>query len=169
MNLVTWDPFRDLTMLQGDVNRLFERFGGATGDAAQRRWTPPLDIHEEQDHFVVRCDLPGLAEQDVEIEVENRVLRIAGERRTGRDAKREGYRRIERAYGRFERMLTLPDGVDADAIEASFDRGVLQLLVPKPAQAKPRRIQIGGAGQHTIEGAASEHGERAEERELAHA
>jgi len=173
MNLVTWDPFRDLTMLQGDVNRLFDRFGG-TGDA-RRPWSPALDVHEEADRFVVRCDLPGMTERDVEIEVENRVLRIAGERRSEATGKGDGYRRIERSFGRFERMLTLPAGVDPETIEAAFEHGVLELRVPKPEQVKPRRIPIGGSARDTLEGAAPDEGaeltvERSSgERELAHA
>jgi len=173
MNLVSWDPFRDLTMLQGDVNRLFDRFGGPAD--TRRPWSPALDIHEEAGQFVVRCDLPGMTERDVEIEVENRVLRIAGERRQSTTGAGEGYRRIERSFGRFERMLTLPAGVDPDTIEATFEHGVLELRVPKPEQAQPRRIRIAGTARDTIEGAAPEDAselaaERSSgERELAHA
>jgi HSP20 family protein len=153
MNLVTWDPFRDLGLLQSDMNRLFERFG----DGERARFMPALDIHEEDDHFVVRCDLPGMGEDDVNIEVEDRVLRISGERRDEHEDKQDGYRRVERSYGRFERMLTLPEGVDAEAIQASFDKGVLELTVPKPEERKPRRITIGGKRQQTIEGAEAKH------------
>lgn len=159
MNLVTWDPFRDLNLLQGDVNRLFDRFGadGSTGDGGrERRWTPALDIHEETDGFVVRCDLPGMREEDVTIEVDDRVLRIAGERESGHALSGDGYHRLERPFGRFERVLHLPEGVNADAIRASFDRGVLQLQVPKPEQVQPRRIRIGGGTADAIEGASSE-------------
>jgi HSP20 family protein len=156
MNLVTWDPFRDLNLLQGDMNRLFERFGAEGQRQGSRPWMPALDIAEQDDHFLVHCDLPGMAEDDVSIEVEDRTLRISGERRAEHDTSKDGYRRVERAYGRFERVLTLPEGVDAEAITASFDKGVLTLSVPKPEQVKPRRIQISGASaQRTIEGEAS--------------
>lgn len=155
MNLVTWDPFRDLGLLQSDMNRLFERFGDGQGE---RRFTPALDISEQDDHFVVRCDLPGMGEDDVNVEVEDRMLRISGERRDEHEDKQDGYRRVERSYGRFERMLALPGGVDAEAIQASFDKGVLELHVPKPEERKPRRIRIRGKRQQTIEGAESRDG-----------
>lgn len=154
MNLVAWDPFRDLNLLQGDMNRLFERFG-AEPQSGRRPWMPALDITEQGDRFVVHCDLPGMSEDDVSIEVEGRTLRIAGARHESQDATTDGYRRVERAYGRFERVLNLPDGVDAAAITATFDKGVLTLAVPKPEQAKPRRIPIGGRStQQAIEGRA---------------
>lgn len=152
MNLVTWDPFRELGLLQGDMSRLFERLG----DGGQSRFMPALDIHEDKGHFVVRCDLPGMGEDDVDIEVEDRVLRISGERRDEHEDKQDGLRRMERSYGRFERMLTLPQGIDPDAIAASFDMGVLELRVPKPEERKPRRINIGKCTQRTIEGSESE-------------
>lgn len=174
MNLVTWDPTRDLSLLQGDMNRLFDRFF-APAAGQRERWIPALDVHEEDDSFVVRADLPGMSEEDVTIEVEDRVLRIAGKRENEHEDKGDGYHRIERSYGQFERMLTLPEGVDAEAITASFDKGVLQLRVPKPERARPRRITIGARRQETIEGTeANRHDGQAEtkrslkERVLSH-
>ncbi|MCW2950349.1 MAG: Hsp20/alpha crystallin family protein [Thermoleophilia bacterium] len=154
MAIVTWDPTRDLSLLQGDVNRLFERFfGGSTGESSsQQRWTPAMDVAEEGDEFVLRADLPGLKQDDVSIEVQERTLRISGERRFAPKPEHDGGMfRLERAYGRFERTITLPEGVDADAIHASFENGVLELHVPKPVEAKPRRIEIGDARQREVE------------------
>ena len=147
MALVHWDPTRDLSLLQGDMNRLFERFlgdgGGTTSAERPRRWTPAMDIVEEDDHYVLRADLPGLGEEDVTIEVVDDTLRISGERRSEITSSGTGFVRVERAFGRFERTLTLPDGVDAELIDASFDRGVLEVRVPKPVEVAPRRITIG--------------------------
>ncbi len=132
MAIVRWEPFRDLS----DLNRLF------TPASAQRRWLPAIDLVETADQFVLTADLPGLGEDDVKIEVEDRVLSISGERKTVSEDSKAGYRRVERAFGSFRRTLTLPAGVDGSAITASFDKGVLEIAIPKPEQAKPRRIEI---------------------------
>jgi HSP20 family protein len=114
-----------------------------------------MDLVETDEHFVLKADLPGMTESDVSIEVENNVLTIAGERKTEQRAEREGYYRIERAFGSFARSLTLPEGIDAESVTATFDNGVLEVRIPKPAQAKPRRVQIGvdGAEPKTIDSA----------------
>ncbi len=114
-----------------------------------------MDLVETGEHFVLKADLPGITESDVqiEVEVENNVLTVAGERKTEHEEKHEGYYRLERATGSFSRALTLPEGIDAGAVTASFDNGVLEVRIPKPAQAKPRRVQIGvnGAQPKTID------------------
>lgn len=136
-----------------EVDRLFDAFFGA--NAEPRRWVPPMDLVEAEDHFTLTADLPGLGEDDVKIEVEDGSLSISGERKAQHEAREGGWYRIERAIGSFNRTLTLPEGVDLDAISASFDRGVLTVRIPKPEQRKPRRIEIGGAAQQTIEGSTS--------------
>jgi HSP20 family protein len=171
MALVRWEPLRELNTIQGEVNRLFNTFFDtpvAAGDA--RRWLPAMDLVETEDHFLLRADLPGLGEDDVSIEVEDSVLTISGERKAEHEERKEGYHRVERAYGSFSRSLTLPDGVDPEAVEASFDRGVLEVRIPKPEQRKPRRVSIsvGGANGErpaTIEGGESEAARREAERE----
>lgn len=157
MALVRWDPARELDTLQGEMNRLFSSFFDspttAGNGAAARRWVPAMDLVETDEHFVLKADLPGVAESDVNIEVESNVLTISGERRTENEERSEGYYRIERATGAFRRLLTLPEGIDPEAVTASFDNGVLEVRIPKPAEAKPRRVQIGvgGAEPKTIE------------------
>ena len=145
MALVRWDPIRDLDSLQTDMNRLFDRFFGATAanGTAGRRWIPAMDLTETDDKLVLRADLPGVSEDDVEIEVKDGVLTISGERKSEHEEKGEGFHRVERSFGRFSRALNLPDGVDADQVEANFDAGVLEVRVPKPEETKPTRIQIG--------------------------
>jgi HSP20 family protein len=131
--------------LHSDLDRLFTSvFDTPTTGASRpaRRWAPAMDLVELEDHFVVRADLPGLDEADVAIEVEDRVLTIAGERRPEVDEGRKGVVAMERATGSFRRTLRLPAGVDADAIAATFERGVLEVRIPKPEAAKPRRIAI---------------------------
>jgi HSP20 family protein len=147
MTIVRWEPLRELAALQGEVDRLFNN----DTSGPLRRWMPAMDVVETDDQFVLRADLPGMSEEDVNIELEDRVLTVSGERKAEHEATKGGYHRVERAFGAFVRSLTLPDGVDPEAVEASFDRGVLEVRIPKPEQRKPRKIAIGG--KQTIEAA----------------
>ena len=146
MALVRWEPARELHSLQQEMNRLFNTFFDApvagNGTAGGRRWVPAMDLVETDEHFVLKADLPGLAESDVNIEVEDNVLTVSGERKAEHEDKREGYVRVERAYGSFRRSLTLPEGVDPEAVTASFDNGVLEVRIPKPEERKPRKVEI---------------------------
>jgi HSP20 family protein len=157
MALIRWEPVRELNTIQSEMNRLFNTFfeGAPGGGAQMRRWLPAMDLVETQDDFVLRADLPGLSEGDVNIEFEDNVLTISGERRSEHEEHKEGYYRVERASGAFQRSLTLPEGVDPEAIQASFDKGVLEVRIPKPEQRKPRKVSIsaGGGDAKTIEGA----------------
>jgi HSP20 family protein len=150
MALVRWDAARELDTLQNEMNRLFSSFFDTpttgNGAGAARRWLPAMDLVETDEHFLLTADLPGMTESDVAIEVERNVLTIAGERKVASQAKKDGYYRIERASGKFARSLTLPEGVDAEGVTASFANGVLEVRIPKPVQAQPRRVQIGVAG-----------------------
>jgi len=145
MALIRWEPVREIGTIQNEVNRLFNTFFDtplASSEGAGRRWLPAMDLVEGEDHYTLRADLPGVAEGDVKIEVEDHVLTLSGERKSEHEDRKEGYHRVERAYGSFARTLTLPEGVDPDAIEASFDRGVLEVRIPKPEKREPRRIEI---------------------------
>lgn len=158
MALIRWEPAREIQSLQQEMNRLFGSFfetpnGGTSSPATLRRWVPAMDLVETADHFVLRADLPGVVESDVKVELEDTVLTVSGERRSEHEDKGEGYYRIERASGSFARSLTLPEGVDANAIEAKFDKGVLEVRIPKPAERKPHRVQIAvGDSTPAIEG-----------------
>jgi HSP20 family protein len=153
MALVRWDPIRELDSLQGDMNRLFDRFFEGRTANGPRRWTPAMDLVETEDHLVLRGDLPGLTEDDIEIEIKDNVLTVSGERKAESEEKNEGYYRVERAFGSFSRSLTLPQGIDADKVDANFDKGVLEVRIPKPAEAKPTRVEI---GKGTVEGSGQE-------------
>jgi HSP20 family protein len=147
MALVRWEPAREINSLQQEMNRLFGTFfdtptAGSAGNGGVRRWIPAMDLVETDDHFVLRADLPGLSDEDVQIELEDNVLTVSGERKTEHEDRNEGYYRVERATGAFRRSLTLPEGVNADAIAATFDKGVLEVRIPKPEERKPRRVQI---------------------------
>jgi HSP20 family protein len=160
MALVRWEPARELSSLQSEMNRLFNTFfdtptAGGNGGGA-RRWVPAMDLVETGEHFVLRADLPGLTEADVSIELEDNVLTVAGERKAEHEAKKEGYYRMERSFGQFRRSLTLPEGVDAEKIAATFDKGVLEVRIPKPEERKPHRVAISvGDKPGAIEGSES--------------
>jgi len=162
MAIIRWEPAREVNSLQGDLNRLVSSFFDATSvpattnGRARARWTPAMDLVEQDNQFVLRADLPGLSEEDVKIEVDGNVLAISGERRTEREHKGQGYHRVERAFGSFARSLRLPEGVDADAIEASFDHGVLEVRIPKPAAKQPHRVAINGGGETAAPAVAEE-------------
>ena len=157
MTIVRWEPLRELGTLQSEMNRLFNTvFDGPTpSGTTMRRWMPPMDLVEAGEEFVLRADLPGLGEDDVKIELEDSTLTISGERKAEHEAKGEGFYRVERATGAFSRSLTLPKGVDPETVTARFDRGVLEVRIPKPAERKPRRISIGGSEPAAIEGNAA--------------
>ena len=170
MAIVQWDSSRDLSLLQGDMNRLFERFFGSSYEATAQRWAPPMDITEEGDRYVLRADLPGMSENDVTIEVHDRTLTIAGERTYKPQPEHDGgYVRLERTYGKFLRALTLPEGIDADAIDALFSRGVLELRIPKPVEAQPRRIHIGASESREVEAGVADSQRSIKDRVLKHA
>jgi HSP20 family protein len=138
-----------------EVDRLFDRLFDAPAQA--QRWAPAMDLVEAEDHYVLKADLPGVSEEDVTIEVENGLLTISGERKSEHERTEKGFYRLERAFGRFQRQMTLPEGIDPEGVSADFDRGVLAVHIPKPEQVKPRRISIGGGrAQPAMEGTATE-------------
>jgi HSP20 family protein len=142
-----------------EFNRLFDTLFEPVNHRTQR-WQPAMDLVEAEDHFLLRADLPGLDENDVSIEIQDNALTVSGERKAEQESRERGFYRVERSFGRFSRSLTLPEGVDPDKIGASFDKGVLEVRIPKPEQRKPRRIAIGtganGDSKADVEGTASE-------------
>jgi HSP20 family protein len=155
MALIRWEPTRELSTIQGEMNRLFNTFFDAPhgNGIAARRWVPAMDLVENEHEFVLRADLPGLSDKDVNIELDDNVLTVSGERKSEHEERKEGYYRVERSSGSFSRSLTLPEGVDPEAVKANFDRGVLEIRIPKPEQRKPRKvaISVGGEQPQTIE------------------
>ncbi len=148
MAMARWDPFRDLMSIQGELNRLFGRtYGGSeSGSAASGSWMPPLDIYEGKDKFVINVELPGIEPGDVDISVEDSTLTIRGERKFYREVDEDSFHRVERRYGTFARSLSLPQTANADSIEATFDRGVLTVEIPKAEEAKPKKISVKAKG-----------------------
>jgi HSP20 family protein len=161
MALVRWEPVRELNSLQQEMNRLFSSFfdtptTAGNGSSYARRWIPAMDLVETDDDYVLTADLPGLGQEDINLEFEDNVLTLSGERKAEHSERKEGYYRLERASGSFSRSLTLPDGVDPEAVKATFDKGVLEVRIPKPEQRKPKKVAIQvGDSPKTIEGGES--------------
>jgi HSP20 family protein len=143
--MIRWEPAAELHTIQNEMNRLFNTLfdtssqTARSGHSAMLRWIPPMDVVETDEDYVLRADLPGLTRADVNIELEDNLLTISGERREEHDKRGEGYYRVERAFGAFSRSLTLPEGIDPEAVQAQFDRGVLEVRVPKPSSESRTR------------------------------
>ncbi len=154
-----WDPFEDLRGAQDQMNQMDQispmlahalgLHGPWQGAAAASTpaWAPALDISERKDAYLVAVDLPGVAAGDLQITMEDSLLTIQGERHVAHDSSEQQFHRVERRYGAFRRAITLPAHVVADAIQATVDAGVLQIVVPKMEEAKPKRIQVQPTGR----------------------
>ena len=118
------------------------RWSAATG-TGPRRWVPAVDLVEREGQLVLRADLPGMDRDEIDVQVKDGVLTVSGERKYENENKGEGFYRVERSFGRFSRSLRLPRGVDASAVSASFDRGVLEVTVPKPTEPAATKVEIG--------------------------
>ena len=145
MAMVRFDPFRDLSVLQDRMNRLFsEAYTPRQSDDLMNRgtWTPAVDIFEVDGALVLKAELPDMKRDDIDVSVENNTLTIRGERRLDQEIKQESFHRIERAYGTFARSFSLPNTVDAAKIVAEYKNGVLTVKLPVREEAKPRQISI---------------------------
>jgi HSP20 family protein len=148
--MMRWDPFQDLRSAQEEMAQMSPMLGHALGLHAQKgggramttAWAPALDISERKDAYLVTVELPGVEVDDLEITLEDGLLTIRGERHFAHDSSEQQFHRVERRYGAFRRSITLPAQVQAEQIEASFENGVLQIMVPKMEEAKPKRIQV---------------------------
>lgn len=136
-------PFRNVSSLQEQVNRLFEdTFSSQRDNSALTSWAPAVDIYETEDHLVVKADLPDLNEKDIDVRVENNMLTIRGERKFEQKVKEENYLRIERTYGSFSRSFGLPNTVTTENIKAEYKNGVLTVEMAKRAESKPKQIKV---------------------------
>lgn len=149
-------PVGQLATLQSDMARLMNSVLSSPlpngGNGGTTSWLPPVDITETEDSLVLAFDLPGLKEDDIQIELDDNVLTVSGQRERQHEQKQDDFYRFERRFGSFSRSVALPAGVNDENINASYDNGVLEIRVPKPEQYKPKRIQIGGGSSPAIEG-----------------
>lgn len=139
--LIRWDPLREMATLQSEMSRLFGLAGGGNG-TTQSVWAPAMDAWETDDDFVYAFDLPGIAEQDISVELDDDTLVVSAERVRTQETQNEKLYRAERRYGSYRRTIGLPTGVSEGDISARYENGVLEVHVRKPEPTKPRRIQI---------------------------
>ena len=144
MRIVTrWEPRRGLTTLQDQINRLFSDSFDRTGEEGSlTAWAPAVDIYETEHELVVKADLPDIDPKDLDIRVENNILTIRGERKFEKQVNEDKYLRVERSYGSFARSFTLANTVNAEAIKADYQNGVLTLTIPKREEAEPKQIKV---------------------------
>jgi HSP20 family protein len=155
MNLTRWEPYREIVALQDRLNRAF----GSTFARPERddemslaAWAPPVDIAEEKDRILITAELPGFKEDEIEIQSENGMLTLRGERKFEKEHDGKSYHRVERSYGQFVRSFSLPNNVDREKIKADFSNGLLRIELPKREDAKPRTIRISaGAPENKAE------------------
>jgi HSP20 family protein len=140
------NPFAELSRMQRDMEELAERFfgGDVTAGAGMTTFAPPIDIVDRGNEIVVRADLPGMEQKDIQIELQDGVLTIRGERKEERDQEADNYRWSERWDGSFMRAITLPTGIDAAKIQAQFKNGVLDVRLPKKQESSPKKIEVKG-------------------------
>lgn len=145
MNLVRWNPWRDMSTLQHRINHVFNEPFFRSGDDDELSlgsWYPAVDMFDDDDKIVIKAELPGMEKKDISVDIENRVLTLSGERNYDNEVKEENYYRRERATGRFKRVFNLPADVDSDQIKADFKDGVLKVEIPKPEEQKPKQITV---------------------------
>lgn len=139
--LVRWEPFRELASLQSEMSRMVNGLFDGPGRATQT-WVPPLDVWETEDELVYAFDLPGVPEEKISIEVHDETLTVSAEREKTAEEQGDRFYRFERRYGTFSRAVGLPQSVDESRISAAYKDGVLEVRVPKPIEAKPRKIAL---------------------------
>jgi HSP20 family protein len=155
MTLTRWDPFRELTGLQDRMNRLFQDAWSPSGLTTTRgeeslmagSFVPPVDVYEDEHSIVLKMEVPGIEQKDIDIRLENNILTVRGERKLEKEEKEENFQRIERRYGSFSRAFTLPNTVDTENVNADYENGVLRVRLSKRAEAKPKQIKVNIGGK----------------------
>jgi len=143
MAISRWYPIREVATLQDRVNSLFQDLSGDSQTVTAASFAPAVDVYENGEKVVLKLDVPGIKEEDLDIRVENQTLTVSGERKFENEEKEENFHRIERRYGSFYRSFTLPTTVDTENVAASYEAGVLKLELKKKASAQPKQIKIG--------------------------
>jgi HSP20 family protein len=152
--LTRWDPFREFSTLQDRMNRLFH---DSLGDGREEALTattfaPAVDVYEDEHNVILKIEVPGIEEKDIDVRIENNTLTVHGERKFEKDEKEENYRRLERQYGSFTRTFTLPNTVETENVSANYDKGVLKIKLAKKAEAKPKQIKVNIGSDRALEG-----------------
>ncbi len=158
MAIARWTPFQDMYALQNRLNSLLQDVGRSEDETlTSSAFVPPVDIYEDANHIVLKLEIPGMKLDDFNIQLENQALTVRGERKFERETKEENYHRIERRYGSFARVFSLPNTINPETVKANYDAGVLSIELDKRAEAKPKQIKVSVSGSNTkqMEGARS--------------
>lgn len=155
MGIVRFDPFRDLDRIQSEMNRLFEGFGQAPERGLQtapgaRLWSPSVDVVDADGEIVLRAELPGMSQSDINVELHGDTLTLSGERKFENEQRAESFVRVERSYGRFQRTFTLGVPVQQDKVAATYKDGILEVHLPKSEANRPRRVQVTAGDTPTV-------------------
>ena len=151
MAINRWDPFREVVALQSRMNSLFREMNESESPLTTASFVPAVDIYEDPKKVVLKLEVPGMEEKDLDIRVENNTLTVKGERKFEKEEKEENFHRIERRYGTFYRSFTLPTTVDSEHVNASYKAGILKLELAKKPEAQPRQIKVNFGGEQKLE------------------
>jgi HSP20 family protein len=153
MAITRWDPFREVLTLQNRLNSLFQDYRGQNESdvVSTAAFVPPVDIYEDEHKIVLKLEVPGLKQEDLDIQIENNTLTVRGERKFEKEEKEENFHRIERRYGSFYRAFTVPTTMNTENVKASYDAGVLKIELEKRAEAKPKQIKVSVGSSKPIE------------------
>jgi HSP20 family protein len=150
--LTRFQPLGEFNSLQNQLNRLLQEFSRGTGQLlTSGTFVPPADIYEDEHNITLKLEVPGMEEKDLDVRLENNTLTVKGERKFDREEKEENFHRIERRYGSFVRSFTLPNTVHTDNVTASYENGVLKIVLARRAEAKPKQIKVNVGASRTIE------------------
>ena len=148
-------PLADVAVLQNRLNSIFNDFASSDSEQeslAMGNFVPPVDVYEDAHQLVLKLEVPGIKQEDLDVQLENQTLTVKGQRKFEKDEKEENFRRVERRYGSFSRSFTLPNAVNTDDIHADYNNGVLNIRLAKRAEAKPKQIKVNVGSQKSIEG-----------------
>ena len=151
MAINRWDPFREVVALQNRVNSLFREMNEGDSPLTTASFVPAVDIYEDSKKVVLKLEVPGINEKDLDIRVENNTLTVKGERKFEKEEKEENFHRIERRYGTFYRAFTLPSTVDTEHVQANYENGILKLELSKKPEAQPKQIKVNVGGEKKVE------------------
>jgi HSP20 family protein len=149
-----FEPFREFATLQDRINRVFrDSYSGEGRDESltTSSFAPAVDVYEDEHKVTLKIEVPGIDEKEIDVQVENNILTVHGERKIEKEEKEENYRRVERQYGSFTRTFTLPTTVETESVSATHDKGVLKIALPKKAEAKPKQIKVNVGSEKSIE------------------
>ena len=151
--LTRWDPFREFSTLQDRMNRSFrDSYGDREEALTTSTFAPPVDVYEDEHNITLKIEVPGIDEKDIDVKIENNTLTVHGERKFEKEEKEENFRRVERQYGSFTRQFTLPNTVDPEHVQATYEKGILKIQLAKKAEAKPKQIKVNVGSEKTLEG-----------------